>query len=706
MSNQTAIPPEYARWLDAMLLVARHYGVSTSAESVRVAIAWESKSESNVVLQHMAKQLGLALRLVKFTPDMLNPWRLPLVAELKDGNLCVIQTSDGKGKLGVVFSGDDGLETELAVADFVKKVKGIALLRPQTAVPDARVDHYIEPYKKNWLWSIALKDWKRYGDVMIASLLANVLALSGILFSMQVYDRVIPSNSEPTLWVLFGGVMLAIAFEFTMRMSRTHISDTVGKRADLGISDRVFGHALRVRNADKPKSTGTFISQLREMDQVRELFTSTTIGALADLPFFLLFLVVLWLVGGPLVLVSMAAIPLLIIPGLLVQKPMAKLSTEGMRESALRNAMLVESVQGGEDIKLMRAEPRFQNQWNFANDTSASISMKQRFLTSFLMTWTQELQSMVFVLVLAFGSYLVMNGDMTTGALVATSILSSRMISPLAQVSGIFARWQQAKVARSGLDEIMKRPVDHPEASKLIHRSVLHGLYEFSNVQFKYDEEDRTPALKISRLVIRPGEKIAILGRIGAGKSTLLQLMSGMQVPQHGRIKLDGIDFSMLDPSDVRRDLGYLTQNSRLFYGTIRDNIIMGAPLADDNTVMKALAMTGALPFVQSRSEGLDSVLWEGGVGLSGGQRQALLLARTIIRNPGIVLLDEPTANFDETTEQQVVETIGKWAASRTLIVATHRPALLKWVDRIIVIDQGGIRIDGPKDQVLKELSK
>ncbi|MCP4183294.1 MAG: type I secretion system permease/ATPase, partial [Hyphomicrobiales bacterium] len=316
---------------------------------------------------------------------------------------------------------------------------------------DIRIDEYIKPYEASWFWSIVLKDWKRYIDIMFASLLANILTLATIVFSMNVYDRVVPAQSVPTLWVLAGGVLIAAIFEFSLRVARIYLSDIIGKRADLTISDRVFGHALRIKNKERSKSTGTFISQIRELEGVRELVTSTTISAIADLPFFLLFLVIFWLIGGSLFWVMVLVVPLMIIPGILIQKPLAKLAQEGMRESAIRNATLVEAVQGIEDIKLLRAESRFQNQWNHMNEISADISMRQRKLVGVMTTWTQKVQGLTFAIVVLVGCFAVMKGEMTTGALVACSILSSRMLGPIAQISGVLGRLQQAKVAKTSL---------------------------------------------------------------------------------------------------------------------------------------------------------------------------------------------------------------------------------------------------------------
>ncbi len=533
--------------------------------------------------------------------------------------------------------------------------------------------------------------------------MANILALATILFSMNVYDRVIPAQSVPTLWVLAGGVLIAAIFEFSLRVARIYLSDIVGKRADLRISDRVYGHALRIKNSERSKSTGTFISQIRELEGVRELVTSTTISAIADLPFFLLFLGVFWVIGGNLFWVMLIVVPLMIIPGILAQKPLAKLANEGMREGAIRNAMLVESVQGIEDIKLLRAEARFQNQWNHMNEVSADIAMRQRKIVGVMTAWTQKIQGLTFAIVVLVGCFAVMDGEMTTGALVACSILSSRMLAPISQIAGVLGRLQQAKVAKQGLDELMKKPVDQPEHSHLIHRPVLNGHYELSGVSFKYGEDDAKPTLMVAKLEIKAGEKIAILGRNGAGKSTLLQLFSGMQTPNQGKIKLDGVELGLIDPADVRRDMGLLNQNAHLFFGTVRENLTLGAPLANDDDILQALRITGALAFVQEKKEGLDHLILEGGVGFSGGQKQALLLARLLLRQPNILLLDEPTAAIDDVSEKQLIDHLKMWLGHRTLVVATHRRAVLELVDRIIVVNDGKIVMDGPRDQILNQ---
>ncbi|WP_144935983.1 type I secretion system permease/ATPase [Pseudomonas alabamensis] len=700
-ASQATEPPDIHPWMQAILLVAQHYRLDVSEESVRIAGQRTDRALEDVVRQ-MARQAGLTVKFSGPQRQPLGKWRTPLVVELDDGQVGVVQSISGD-ELGIALSGDQGLQQRMPLADLEQRVRRTVILRPARPLSDVRTDDYVQPFDEHWFRRIVLRDLRPYSHVMLASLVANLLGMAGVLFSMQVYDRVVPAESLPTLYVLFGGVLLAVLFDFTLRIMRLRITDLLGKRADLRISDLVYGHALRLRNSVRPKSTGTFISQLRELEQVRDLITSSTATALADLPFFFLFLFIFYLIGGPLVAIPVVALVVMLLPGLLYQRKLARLANANMRESALRNAMLVESVQGMDDIKALQAEQRFQEQWNHYNAATADTALQLRGLTNGLVTWTQTVQSAVFAVVILFGAPMVIAGDLTTGSLVAASMLASRMMAPMAQLNHVLTRWQQAKVALKGLNNLMEQPVDHPDGSKRVHLTAIQGDFHLKQAAFRY-AADGPAVLEIADLRIRPGEHIAVLGRNGAGKSTLLQALAGAMDIATGEVTLDGIALAHLDPADLRRDVGLLHQQARLFHGTLRDNLVLGAGRASDQELLAALSITGALDFVRRLPKGLDHLVLEGGMGLSGGQRQSLLLSRLLLRQPHVLLLDEPTASLDDVTERRLLDELKRWCDGRTLVVATHRLSVLQKVERIIVVDNGRIVIDAPRDVALARL--
>ncbi|MGC0809186.1 type I secretion system permease/ATPase [Pantoea agglomerans] len=694
----------FQNWKDAIVAVAHHYRLDISNQSIAVASQWCHEQQDDDVIRMMAKQAGLDIKAAELATFRFTTWLLPMVIETQDGRLALLKNIEAAGTFTLAFTDEQGLLTTWTEDELLKNSRRVLLLRPKKNAADPRIDDYIKPPEKHWIWRIVFSDLRPYYYIILGSLFVNILGLAGITYSMQTYDRIIPAQSWPTMWVLFSGVILAFIFDLMLRIMRYSITDILGKRADLRISDRVFGHALRIRNGHRPQTTGTFISQLRDLEQVREMITSSTVVAIADLPFFFLFLFVIWTLGGIVFLVPLAGMLLMVLPGILCQKKLAVLAQTAMREANLRSAMLVESVQGLDDIKFLQAEYRFQQQWLHYTTTTAQSSLELKHLTHKLTSWSYLIQNAVFVCVVLAGTPLAMSGELSTGALVASSILSSRMMAPISQIAALLTRWQQTKVAIAGLGSLMNLPTDTPPNSHRVHKPSLRGAYVLKDALFRHHVSSQVCPVRIDELTIQPGENIALLGRNGSGKSSLLGALAGTMICEKGVITLDNIRLENIDPADLRRDIGYLSQRSRLFYGSIRENLMLGMPLAGDDELQAALEKTGAINFVNQLPDGLDHTIQEGGSGLSGGQQQALLLSRLILRNPDIVLLDEPTASLDEETEAEFIASMQPWLAGKTVVIATHRKKVLDLVDRIIVISQGRIVLDAPKDQVVGSL--
>ncbi|ECD5485665.1 type I secretion system permease/ATPase [Salmonella enterica subsp. enterica serovar Brijbhumi] len=690
-----------SQWAQAISHVAGHYRVACSPGSIQANAPWFRGKSRTTALTQLARQAGLSFHAPDIDKTAFSQWRLPLVVELRDGQLLVIEHVNGEDAVDVFVIEEEGQRNRLTLSELLPEILYVAALRPLSALKDSRVDRYISRFKPDWMRELVLQDIRPYLPVMVAAFLINVLSLAGIVFSMQVYDRVIPAQSYPTLYVLSFGVLVAVLFGFLLREARTHIMDVLGKRADMRISDRVFGHALRLRNSAIPRSTGSFISQLRELEQIREMITSSTLATIVDLPFFFLFMIVLAIIAPPLAWIAPVAALLMILPGVALQKKLAVLANQAAHEATLRNAVLVESVQGLEDIKLMQAENRFLQQWNSYIRITGESGLRTRKLTQGLISWGMSVQSLVYAAVIMFGAPMVIEGSMTTGAVVAASMLGSRMIAPMANLCGVLARWQQVKAAKMGLDNIMQLPTETQHDDSLIYRDILHGHYLFENAQFRYHNDDQRIPLRLVRLEIMPGERIAILGRNGAGKSTLLQAMAGGLEMIQGDARLDNLSLSHIDMADLRRNIGFLSQNARLFFGTLRENLTLGAPHANDEQIFDALEVSGGAVFVRRLAKGLDHPIMEGGNGLSGGQRQSLLLARMLLRSPNIVLLDEPSASLDEHTEREFIQRLHQWLGNRTLVVATHRVPILELVERVVVLKEGQLVMDAPKAQAL-----
>lgn len=697
--------PTVEAWAEAMLLAARHLGLSSSPELVRSAAAWAERAGDDQTIIDIAWSAGLSARFVELSAGELSPAMLPALLPI-DGKHVGMIVAVAEGQATIVSSAN-GTAVERSLPFGQLDADGIPrclLVGERAAVRDQRVDTYLTDKPKSWLRDIFVSHWKTLAELGLGSLFANLLAVATSLFAMQVWDRVVPARSTHTLWVLASGVALALVLEFLIRTLRVSIADDFGRQADLKLSAMFFARVLDIRNDARPQSPGTLIAQLRDLEQLRELLTSSTLGVLIDLPFVIAFLFIIWVLGGPLVLVPLAAIPLLLLPGLVAQIPLARLSNEGLSEAALRNAILMESIYRVEDIKLLQAEPRFRRLWDRTNLTSGELGLQQRFLAGLLVNASQTVQQLAYAGVLVAGVYGILNGDLSFGAVLACSILTSRTIAPLGQISMVLGRIQNARVGKKALDTLLALPVDHDPAKDAYHKPALVGRYQFENVAYFYDPLGK-PVLNIPRLDIQPGERVAILGRVGAGKSTLLRLAAGLATLQQGRILLSDTPMNLIDTADIRRDVGAVMQESSLFYGTLRENLLIGNPRASDEQILEAMRLSCADQLLLKQPHGLDLKLREGGHGLSGGQKQSLLLARMFLRSPSVLVLDEPTASLDEATELAIIERMKAWLGQRTLLVATHRYALLALVDRIIVVDGGRIVRDGPKAEILKAVN-
>lgn len=696
--------PGLDSWVNALFLIAREMGVTPSPEETRLILVSNPNLAAPAALCLAARSMGLRAQVRALgRAKMFGPFA-PGIAPLLDGSVVVIKRIEKKKAVLALPSPQGAMERTVDFGWLDKNVAGpVVMVGSAAKARDGRIDAYLAPYSRSWFGLLVARHAMRFMELAGGAFFANILALATAIFAMQLWDRVIPAQSLPTLWVLTLGVCAALLFELMLKMMRVTIADHFGKALDLQISTMFFTRALYIRNDKRPKSSGTLITQLREIDQIRELLTSTTLAVLFEIPFIFVFMGVIALIGGPLVFVVAAAVPVVLLMGIVVQWPLARLSREGMRESALRNAMLVETIERIEDIKALQAEQRFVAQWQDVTATSGAIGLRQRYLTALLMNGTQTLQQAAYVAVLVVGVHIVLANGMSTGALLACSILTSRTIAPLAQIASVFSRFQSAKVARAGLDLLLQLPTDQGGENTRFHRPALSGAYEFDRVAHTYDQNKR-PSLAIAQLKIKPGERIALLGRIGSGKSTFLKLAGGLMPPTQGRVLMDNTDIADIEPADVRRDIGSLFQDAGLFYGTIRSNLQLGAPDASDDAMIAALDVACAGTALFGQSQGLDHLIHEGGKGLSSGQRQSLMLARTLVRSPRVLLLDEPTASLDEATERQFLTNLRRWLGPRTLIVATHRYGVLELVDRVIVLDDGKLVMDGPRDQILRLL--
>lgn len=545
-------------------------------------------------------------------------------------------------------------------------------------------------------------------EAIMASFIINFLALAVSLFSMQVYDRVIPTGNRPTLIILATGVGLVILFEAVMKFSRSKVMDRMVVGLDQNLSRDIFERLLKVRVDQMPTSVGSLAAQLRGYEQVRSFFTASTLFTLVDLPMSILFIIIIGVIGSPFVsLVPIIAAVIGILLGIKSRKKIDAIAAEGAAASYQKTGILVEAVEGIETIKAGQGNWKFLSRWLNIMNTTTTNDLKMRHANDNLSYTIQMLQQISYIGIVIVGAFIVMNQSMTTGGLIACTILGGRILAPIMNLPNMLVQYSHAKAAQANIEKLFKLAQDNQGVSYPLSPSKVYGNYQCQDVKFNYAQNDR-PALQIANLEIRAGERVAILGSIGSGKSTLLKLLSGLYAPTSGHLLLDGLDIGQISRESMADQVGYLQQDHRLFQGTLRENLLIGMPTPPDDVLNMALRRTGLIRLVSSHSSGLDLPISEGGKGLSGGQKQLVAFTRLVLTNPSVWLLDEPTASMDNMQEQQCLQVLAQELKdpSKTLIVSTHKMPLLQLVDRIIIMANSQIVMDGPKQAVLDQLMK
>lgn len=681
---------------EGLVLLCRALGRQVSMTELGDGMPLEQGRLPLAMVPRALRRIDVAARATPYELRDLEPYLLPALIQLKNDRYAVLSELDGEDA-ELLLPDSDGGSQRLTLSDLGDVYAGVVIFAKPRYRPDGRQGNIAQASPKHWFFGTLRRYRRDYMEVALAAMMANVLAIMSALFAMQVYDRVVPNAAFDTLWVLASGVGLAIVLEAVLRVLRAHLLDRMGKRLDLRLSSQLFEQVLNTRLSAKPQSLGAFSTQIREFESVREFFTASSAAVISDLPFVLIFLAIIALLGGPIVWVPIVAIVLMVLPGILSQKKLADLSRRNLREGAVKNAILLESIEHLETLKSARGEGRALHMWETLTAELAANTSRTSVLTAALSFGAGMVQQLTYAGVIIFGVYLISAGEMTMGALVAASLLAARGIAPMSQAASILGRWQQTRVALEGLDQLMANPVERPTGKAFVRRERVRGAYRLEDVQLQHG--DNPPVVNVPAFSVQAGERIALLGGNGAGKSSLLRLLSGLGDPSNGRILLDDLNLFTIDPADRRKAIGYLPQDVALLHGTLRENLNIAGEAISDDELFETLDAVGLGPFVRAHSLGLEMPI-QGNNSFSGGQRQAVGLARVLLQDPQIVLLDEPTAAFDQTSEMKVIEYLTQWLGERTLIVTTHKRSLLKVVDRAVVMNQGRIVMDGPLDRI------
>ncbi len=691
--------------LECLLVISRAHNRTLTRDAALAGLPMERQEVlSPGLFDRAAARAGLSCNILQRPLEKLNPSLFPAVLLLHDQDACVLQGwNEDETKARVIFPELGDAEVTLPREILEKRYCGRAILiRPRFRF-DARAPEVGKVRERHWFWGTLGENLPLYRDVLVAAFIISLFALALPLFIRTVYDRVVPNHAFDTLWVLAAGVAVVLVADVVMRTMRGYFLDLASKRVDVKLSSFIMERVLATRLESRPLSTGSFAANLRSFETIRDFITSATVTAFIDLPFAFLFVLVIGWIAWPIALTIFGGMILVFLIGLTVQKKMHQLAETSYRGGAQRNATLIESLVGLETIKSLGAEGIMQRKWESSVSFLARTSASLRLLSMSTINSAVWVQQLISVGTIIIGVYLIAEGRLTMGGLIACSMLSSRAMAPIGQVAGLLMQYHSASIALTSLNSIMDKPVERPDDANFVTRHTFSGEIQLKDVSFSYPGQELNVLHSVS-LHIREGEHVAILGRVGSGKTTLQRLLIGLYQPTAGSVLVDGIDLRQVDPAEMRRQIGYVSQDITLFYGTLRENLTMAHPTADDAAVLKAAEFGGLLEFVNSHPQGFDMMIGERGESLSGGQRQGVAIGRALIGEPPILLLDEPTGSMDHSSEGTIKNRLKKASAGKTMIVITHRTSLLELVDRIIVLDAGKIVADGPKDQVIKAL--
>ena len=690
--------------LDCLVELTRIHGRPSTHAALSAGLPLPAEGLTPSLFVRAAQRAGFSSKVVRRSLEKIDAALLPVILLLAGNEACILLDWDEDGSNARLLFPDTAqgavsLTREALAARYV----GIAIFARPHFRFDQRTPEVADVTERHWFWGVIFDQLPVYKDILGAAALVNVFALAMPIFTMNVYDRVVPNNAVETLWMLAGGLLLVLVVDYAIRLLRGHFVDLASSRIDLKLSALIMERVLGMRLATRPASVGSFAANLRSFESVRDFIASATVTAVIDLPFSALFLLVMLWISWPLVAFPILGIIGVVIYSYVIQFKMRELSETTFRASALRNATLVESLTALETIKANGAEGLMQARWEKTAAFLARSSASLRLLSSSAMNGAATLSQLVNLLMVVAGVYLIQERLLTMGGLIACTMLGGRAMAPLGQVVGLLMQFENAKTALTALEKTMTTPGERSEEGSFIHRPEIRGDIEFRNVSFTYPGHSQEVLRGVS-FHIKPGERVVVLGRVGSGKTTLHKLMLGLFQPTEGAIFLDGVDLRQLDPADLRRNVGYVEQDTLLFYGSLRENIALRAPYADDLAIVTAAEIGGLTEFVNRHPEGYDMVIGERGASLSGGQRQGVAIARAVLLDPPVLLLDEPTSSMDFTSESHFKESLRRVSEHKTMIIVTHRLSLIDLADRMIVIDDGKVVADGPRQQVVDSL--